>query len=125
SAITFLMEHEKFSYPEALKWLAKKYGIEVEELNDRPENREEENHRESLMIVSNYAAKFFQHSLLETDEGKRIGLSYFKERGFTAEIIKKFELGYSPDHWEAFTGQAIKDGYQPQYLEESGLSVKR
>ncbi|GAB2706308.1 DNA primase [Mucilaginibacter koreensis] len=125
SAVTFLMEHEKFSYPEALKWLAKKYNIEVEELNDKPENREEENRRESLMIVSNYAAKFFQHSLLETDEGKRIGLSYFKERGFSTEIIKKFELGYSPDQWEAFTSQAIKEGYQAEFLEESGLSVKR
>ncbi|WP_462264488.1 DNA primase [Mucilaginibacter sp.] len=125
SAVTFLMEHEKFSYPEALKWLAKKYNIEVEELQDKPENREEENHRESLMIVSGYAAKYFHQSLLETDEGKRIGLSYFKERGFSSEIIKKFELGYSPDQWEAFTGQAIKEGYQPEYLEESGLSVKR
>ncbi|EHQ26778.1 DNA primase [Mucilaginibacter paludis] len=125
SAVTFLMEHEKISYPEALKWLAKKYGIEVEELNDKPENREEENHRESLLIVTGYAAKFFQQSLWETDAGKSIALSYFKERGFRDEIIKKFELGYSPDQWEAFTSQALKDGYQQQFLEETGLSVKR
>lgn len=125
SAITFLMELEKFTYPEALKWLAKKYGIEVEETADKPENKEEENHRESLMIVSAYAAKFFHESLLETEEGQNIGLSYFKERGFSNEIIEKFELGYSPDQWEAFTGQAIKDGYLPQFLEETGLSVKR
>ncbi|ASU32467.1 DNA primase [Mucilaginibacter xinganensis] len=125
SAVTFLMELEKFTYPEALKWLAKKYGIEVEETVEVAENREEENHRESLMIVSGYAAKFFHESLLETDEGKSIGLSYFKERGFTSETIKKFELGYSPDQWEAFTGQAIKEGYQQQFLVESGLSVKR
>lgn len=125
SAITFLMELEKFTYPEALKWLAKKYGIEVEETVEIAENREEENHRESLMIVSGYAAKFFHESLLETDEGKSIGLSYFKERGFTNDTIKKFELGYSPDQWEAFTGQALKEGYQQQFLEESGLSVKR
>jgi len=125
SAVTFLMELEKFSYPEALKWLAKKYGIEVEETVERIEDKEEENHRESLMIVSAYAAKFFHESLLETEEGQNIGLSYFKERGFSADIIKKFELGYSPDQWEAFTGQAIKEGYQAQFLEETGLSVKR
>jgi len=125
SAVTFLMELEKFTYPEALKWLAKKYGIEVEETVEAPENREEENRRESLMIVSAYAAKFFHESLLDTDEGKSIGLSYFKERGFSNDTIKKFELGYSPDQWEAFTGNAIKQGYQQEFLVESGLSVKR
>ncbi|MGN6396314.1 MAG: DNA primase [Mucilaginibacter sp.] len=125
SAVTFLMELEKFSYPEALKWLAKKYGIEVEETVETIENKEEENRRESLMIVTGYAAKFFHESLLDTEEGRNIGLSYFKERGFSNETIKKFELGYSPDQWEAFTGQALKDGYQAQFLEESGLSVKR
>jgi DNA primase len=125
SAVTFLMELEKFTYPEALKWLAKKYGIEVEETVESPENREADNHRESLMIVTGYAAKFFHESLLETDEGKNIGLSYFKERGFTKETITKFELGYSPDQWEAFTGQALKDSYQEEFLVESGLSVKR
>jgi DNA primase len=125
SAVTFLMELEKFTYPEALKWLAKKYGIEIEETVETPENREAENHRESLMIVTGYAAKFFHESLLDTDEGKNIGLSYFKERGFSKETIAKFELGYSPDQWEAFTGQALKDGYQQIFLEETGLSVKR
>src|SRR6201996_7691752 len=125
SAITFLMELEKFTYPEALKWLAKKYGIEVEETVETAENKEEENRRESLMIVSAFAAKFFHESLLNTDDGKSIGLSYFKERGFTNETIKKFELGYSPDQWEAFTIKALKEGYQQQFLEETGLSVKR
>jgi DNA primase len=125
SAVTFLMEHEKFTYPEALKWLAKKYGIEIEETLDKPENIEADNRRESLMVVTSYAAKFFQDAMWETPDGKSIGLSYFKERGFTTEIIKKFELGYSPDNWEAFTGQAIRNGYQPEFLEESGLSVKR
>jgi DNA primase len=125
SAVTFLMELEKFSYPEALKWLAKKYGIEVEETVEAPENREEDQRRESLMIVTAFASKFFHESLLDTDEGKSIGLSYFKERGFSTDTIKKFELGYSPDQWEAFTGTAIREGYQQQFLEESGLSVKR
>jgi len=125
SAVTFLMELEKFTYPEALKWLAKKYSIEVEETKEAPEDREADNRRESLMIVSGYAAKFFHESLLHTDEGQSIGLSYFKERGFSTETINKFELGYSPDQWEAFTGQAIKEGYQAEFLIESGLSVKR
>jgi DNA primase len=125
SAITFLMELEKFTYPEALKWLAKKYGIEVEETVDTTENLEEQNHRESLMIVSGFAAKFFQESMWDTDEGKSIGLSYFKERGFTTETLKKFELGYSPDQWEAFTSRALQEGYQQEYLVESGLSVLR
>ncbi|WP_121808752.1 DNA primase [Mucilaginibacter kameinonensis] len=125
SAVTFLMELEKFSYPEALKWLAKKYGIEVEETVEAPENREEELRRESLMIVSAFAAKFFHETMLETEEGQSIGLSYFKERGFTAETIKKFELGYSPDQWEAFTGKALREGYKEPFLVESGLSVKR
>lgn len=125
SAVTFLMELEKFTYPEALKWLAKKYGIEVEETVESTENKEEENHRESLMIVSGYAAQFFQDSLWDTDEGKAIGLSYFKERGFTNETIRKFELGYSPDQWEAFSAQALKDGYAEEYIVETGLSVKR
>ncbi|HEY9003463.1 MAG TPA: DNA primase [Mucilaginibacter sp.] len=125
SAVTFLMELEKFTYPEALKWLANKYGIEVEETVESHENKEEENHRESLMIVSAYAAKFFHESLLNSEEGQNIGLSYFKERGFNNETIKKFELGYSPDQWEAFSSQALKEGYQEEFLVESGLSVKR
>ncbi|MDB5000447.1 MAG: primase [Mucilaginibacter sp.] len=125
SAITFLMELEKFTYPEALKWLAKKYSIEVEETVESSENKEEDNRRESLMIVSGFAAKYFHETMLETDEGKNIGLSYFKERGFNNETIKKFELGYSPDQWEAFTGEALKQGYQEAFLVDSGLSVKR
>ncbi|MEX8548132.1 MAG: DNA primase [Mucilaginibacter sp.] len=125
SAVTFLMEHEKFTYPEALKWLAKKYNIEVEEDKQTPENKEEDNRRESLMVVTAFAARFFQQSLLETPEGQNIGLSYFKERGFREDIIKKFELGYSPDNWDAFSTAAIKQNYQQEFLLESGLSVKR
>lgn len=125
SAITFLMELEKFTYPEALKWLAKKYSIEIEETEVSAENKAEDNRRESLMIVSGYAAKFFHDSLLDTEDGQSIGLSYFKERGFSNDTIKKFELGYSPDQWEAFSGSALKNGYQEEFLVESGLSVKR
>ncbi|AMR31413.1 DNA primase [Mucilaginibacter sp. PAMC 26640] len=125
SAITFLMELEKFTYPEALKWLAKKYGIEIEETEVSAEDKAEDNRRESLMIATGYAAKFFHESLLDSDEGQSIGLSYFKERGFTNDTIKKFELGYSPDQWEAFTDSALKAGYLEEFLVESGLSVKR
>ena len=125
SAVTFLMELEKFTYPEALKWLAKKYGIEVEETVETIEDKAEQNRRESLMRVTKYAADFFHKSLLETDEGKNIGLSYFKERGFTKETIEKFQLGYSPYQWEAFSSEAIKQAYQEEFLIESGLSVKR
>ncbi len=125
SAVTFLMEHEKFTYPEALKWLAKKYNIEVEEDRQTPENIEEDNRRESLMVVSAFAAKFFHESLLNSPEGQNIGLSYFKERGFREDIIRKFELGYSPDNWDAFSSAAIKQNYQQEFLLESGLSVKR
>jgi DNA primase len=124
SAVTFLMEHEKFSYPEALKWLAKKYGIEVEELNDAPEDREAENRRESLLIVTGYASKFFQDSLWNTDEGQSVGLSYYRERGFSDATIRKFELGYSPEQRSVFSTQALRDGYQEEFLLESGLSVK-
>ena len=125
SAVTFLMELEKFTYPEALKWLAKKYGIEVEETVETIENKDAQNRRESLMRVTKFAAGFFHESLLNTEEGQNIGLSYFKERGFTNEIIEKFQLGYSPDQWEAFSGEALKQAYQEEFLVESGLSVKR
>jgi len=125
SAVTFLMELEKFTYPEALKWLAKKYGIEVEETVETAEDKEQQNRRESLMRVTKYAADFFHKTLLETDEGKSIGLSYFKERGFNNETIEKFQLGYSPDQWEAFSSEALKQAYQEEFLVESGLSVKR
>ncbi|MGV8880468.1 MAG: DNA primase [Sphingobacteriaceae bacterium] len=125
TAVTFLMEHEKFTYPEALKWLAKKYGVEVEETETTPENKEEENRRESLFIATGFAAKFFQETLWNSEEGQQIALSYFRERGFKEDVIRKFELGFSPDAWEAFTTQALKSGYQEEFLVESGLSVKR
>jgi DNA primase len=123
-SVNFIMEHEKYSYPEALKYIAGKYNIEVEETEVSPEFKEEQNRRESLYIVSNYAAKFFEETMWNTDNGKAIGLSYFKERGFRDDIIKKFELGYSPDDWSALLDAAIKDGYQQKFLEEVGLVIK-
>jgi DNA primase len=123
-SVNFIMEHEKYSYPEALKYIAAKYNIEVEETEVSPEFKEEQDRRESLYIVSTYAAKFFADSMWNTDTGKTIGLSYFKERGFRDDIIKKFELGYSPDDWSALLDASLKDGYQQIFLEDVGLIVK-
>lgn len=123
NVVSFLMEHEHFTYPEAIKFLAKKYGIEIEETEQTPEDKEQANERESLYLVSEFAKDYFHSTLLKTEEGKAIGLSYFKERGFTEETIKKFELGYSPDSWDAFTNNAIKKGYKLDFLEKTGLSV--
>ncbi|TXD70867.1 DNA primase [Aequorivita lipolytica] len=123
NVVSFLMEHEHFTYPEAIKFLAKKYGIEIEETEQTPEDKENANERESLYLVSEFAKDYFHGTLLKTEEGKAIGLSYFKERGFTDETIKKFELGYSPDSWDAFTGHAIKKGYKLEFLEKTGLSI--
>ncbi|WP_418509211.1 DNA primase [Corallibacter sp.] len=123
NAVAFLMEHEHFTYPEAIKYLAKKYNIEIEETQQTNEQKEQANTRESLYLVSEYASKYFQNILHKTDQGKAIGLSYFKERGFTEETIKKFDLGYSLDEWQAFTDDAIKKGYQLEFLEGTGLTI--
>lgn len=123
-SISFVMEHEKYSYPEALKYLAKKYNIEIEESEITPEYQAEVDRRESLYIITNYAAKFFEKTMWDTLNGQTIGLSYFRERGFRDDIIKKFELGYSPDEWTALQDKAVADGYRPEFLEETGLTVK-
>ena len=123
NSINFIMEHEHYTYPEALRYLANKYQIEVEELEETDEQKQTANEKESLFIVSNFAANYFQQQLHETQEGKSIGLSYFVERGFREDIIKKFQLGYNPDSWDAFTGEALKQGYQLEFLEKSGLTI--
>ncbi len=123
NAVAFLMEHEHFNYPEAIKYLAKKYSIEVEETEQSDEQKEAADERESLHVVSEYAKEYFQKTLSNSEEGKAIGLSYFKERGFTKETIEKFELGYSPNSWDAFTSEALRKGYQLEFLEKSGLSI--
>jgi len=123
-SIRFIMDHEKYNYPEALKFLANKYNIEVEETELTPQDTEAQNAKESLYIVSQFAAAFFVKQLWETDEGKGIGLSYFKERGFREDILKKFEVGYSPDVWDAMTQSAINGGHKLEFLEQTGLSIK-
>ena len=123
TAVSFLMEHEHFTYPEAIKYLAKKYNIEIEETEQSNEQKDQANERESLYLVSEFANTYFQKILHKTDQGKAIGLSYFKERGFTEETIKKFDLGYSLNEWQAFTDEALKQGYKLEYLEKTGLTI--
>ena len=123
NVIAFLMEHEHFTYPEAIKYLAKKYNIEVEETERTDEQKEEANERESMYLVSEFAQQHFSEMLWESELGKAIGLSYFKERGFTDDTIKKFGLGYCLDQWDGFTKAAIDKGYQLKYLEKTGLTI--
>ena len=123
NAITFLMEHEHYSYPEAIRYLAKKYQIEIEETVQNDEEKKRSNEKESMFLVSEYAKNYFSDILWNNEKGKAIGLSYFKERGFTDEIIKKFELGYSLDEWSAFTDTAESKKYEIEFLEKTGLSI--
>lgn len=122
SVVTFLMEKEHFSFPEALRWLADKYGIQLPE--EEPQTAEEiaaVTERESLQIINEFAKNHFQQSLHETDEGKAVGLSYFLERGFRLDIIQKFNLGYCLNKGNEFTETAILKGYKLEYLEKVGL----
>ena len=123
NSVTFLMEHEHFTYPEAIKYLANKYGIEVEETIVSNEDIEQANEKESMYLVSEFARDYFHKTMLNTDEGQAIGLSYFKERGFTKDTIEKFQLGYSPDVWDAFTKEALGKAYKLEYLEKTGLTI--
>ena len=123
TSVSFLMEHEHFTYPEAIKYLARKYNIEIEETEQSDSDKEAAGERESMYLVSEYARTYFHNTLLKTDAGKAIGLSYFKERGFTDETIKEFQLGYSTDDWSGLTDAALKKGYQLKYLERTGLTI--
>ena len=123
NVVAFLMEHEHFTYPEAIKYLAKKYNIEVEETEQSNEEKEQANERESMYLVSEFAQTHFKAMLWESELGKAIGLSYFKERGFTDETINKFELGYCLDQWDGFTTAALDKGYKLEYLEKTGLTI--
>lgn len=123
NAIAFLMEHSQFTYPEAIRFLAKKYNIEVEETELSEEDKVVANEKESLFLVSEFASKYFQDMLLNSEEGKAIALSYFKERGFTNDTIKKFSLGYSPNQWDALTKEALGKGYKLEFLEKTGLTI--
>ena len=121
----FLMEHEHFTYPEALRYLAKKYNIQIEEKELSPEEMMAQTEREKMFNINAFADKYFVDTLWNTDEGKSVGLDYFHERGFLNPIIEKFHLGYSPSQWEAFTNHAKENGYDPEFLERVGFSIKR
>ncbi|MEX2369485.1 MAG: DNA primase [Bacteroidales bacterium] len=124
NAVGFLMEHEKLSYPEALQYLARKYNIEFEETELTPEEIQQRNERESLLAVTQYAQKFFSEQL-HTSEGKSVGLSYLRQRGFRDDIIDKFFLGYNPEERKALTTAAIKAGYKQEFLIKTGLTIEK
>lgn len=125
NAIAFLMEHEHFTYPEAIRYLAKKYNVEIEETEQSDEEKANTDIRESMYLVSEFAQKYFHEILMNSEEGKAIGYSYFKERGFTNETIKKFGLGYSPETWDAFSKEALGKGYKLEFLESTGLTINK
>lgn len=125
NSVRFIMEHEKFSYPDAIKYLARKYHIDVIEEGNSDEIRQEQMERESLFLLNQYAAEYFARQLWETEIGRAVGLSYFKERGFQDETIRKFQLGYHPDGTHTFSSAATSAGYNRKYLFDTGLSVER
>jgi DNA primase len=125
NSVAFLMEHEHFTYPEAIRYLAKKYNIEIEETEQTDEEKINTDVRESMYLVSEFAKNYFHSTLFNSEEGKAIGFSYFKERGFTNDTIKKFSLGYSPESWDAFTKEALGKGYKLEFMESTGLTIPR
>jgi DNA primase len=125
NAVNFMMDHDQLSYPEALRYLAGKYGIEIEEQQRTPEQLQTQNERESLLVVCSYAQKHFTENLFHTDEGRSVGLSYFKERGFREDIVQKFQLGYALEERKAFTKDALAKGYKMEYLIKAGLTIHK
>ena len=123
TVVTFLMEHEHFTYPEAIKYLAKKYNIEVEETQKTSEQKLEDSERESMYLITEFAKEYYQDNLVKSEEGKSIGISYFKEREFSNEVIDKFELGYSFNKSNRFSEEALKKGYKLNFLEKTGLTI--
>ncbi|MDD5569621.1 MAG: DNA primase [Bacteroidales bacterium] len=125
NAVNFLMEHEHFTYPEALRFLAKKYNIEIQEDKSDLAEKSDQNKKEPLFIVSDFAQKYFSDVLFNSEDGKAIGLSYFTERGFGEQTIRKFQLGYCPGKWDSFTLEALDKGYKLEYLKETGLTIEK
>ena len=125
NVVHFIMEHEQLSYYEALKWLARKYNIEVKERELTEEEKQASNLRESLFVVNQFASEYFQNVLYNVEEGQRIGMTYLRSRGFRDDIIKKFQLGYSIDNRDALARTAIEKGYKPEFLEKTGLCYRK
>jgi len=124
TSVNFIIEHEHLSYPDALRYLAKKYNIEIEEEQVSPEQEILRDEKESMLLLNGFAQKYFSEILNDSEEGKAIGMTYFKERGFSKDTIEKFQLGYSPDQWDAFTVHALKNGYKEEFLVKTGLTIK-
>jgi DNA primase len=124
NSVNFIMEHEHLSYPEALKYLATKYHIEIEEKELTKEDLEKQNERESMLVLTAYAGRQFSENLFNTDEGITVGLTYFKERGFRHDTLKKFDIGYSFERRDAFSKKATDDGYKQDFLVKTGLSIQ-
>lgn len=125
NVVGFVMEHEHYSYPEALRYLAKKYSIEIEEEEVTPEMRQQLDEKESMLMLNSFISKYFTKNLFEKEEGKAIGLSYFKEREFRESTIQKFELGYAINQWEDYSKSALKNGYKKEILSATGLSIDK
>lgn len=123
NVVAFLMEHERFSYPEAIRYLAKKYNIEIEETQQTDEEKAKRDARESMLLVSEFALDYFKNNLWESSAGKAIGKTYFQERGFTDETIQTFDLGYALQTKDAFTSTALEKGYKLEFLEKTGLTI--
>ena len=124
NAVNFIMEHEQMSYVEALKYLAEKYHIPIEEKELTEEQKKEKTERESMLIVSSYANEYFQYQLWNTDEGRSVGLGYLRQRGISDEMIRKFGLGYNPEGWGAFAKAAQEKGYKKEFLVKTGLTIE-
>jgi DNA primase len=124
NAVNFIMEHESVSYVDALRYLAKKYNIEIQEKELTPEEAAQHTARESMFVINSYAQKYFSDILHKHAEGIAVGLSYFKERGFREDIIDKFQLGYALEERDAFTKEALKNGYKKEYLIKTGLTIE-
>ncbi len=125
NVVTFLMEHERMTYPEALRWLAKRYHIEIEETEQTTEEKQKQSEREALFLVLEFAKNWFKSQLYDTDTGKSVGLNYFKLRGFRQETLKVFETGFSPDIRDAFTKAALAKGFKKEFLIKTGLTIER
>ncbi|NJE06696.1 DNA primase, partial [Thermococcus sp. M36] len=122
---SFLMEHDKLSYVEALKWLANRYGIEIEETEVSPEQKQAALTSESLYVINNFAQKFFEDKLFNSEEGKHVGLSYLKERGFREHIINKFQIGYNPSARDELSKALAQNQFNKELLTKTGLVVVR
>ena len=125
NSVQFVMEHEQLSYPDALRFLAKKYHIEIQEREISNEEQQQQDDRESMFAVNKFAQEYFSTNLHQHAEGVAVGKSYFLERGFREDVIKKFQLGYCLDNKTAFTQEALKNGYKKEFLERTGLALLR